>query len=78
MTDSRMPLVDAYLAGEGDLDAAAAELIRYMPLHGSLFGKDPVEPPPPEVEERGRVLMDRVRVLLAELREASDRGRENE
>ena len=72
MTDSRMPLVDAYLAGEGDLEAAAAELIGFMPLHGSLFGKDPVEAPPPEVEERGRVLIARVRSLLAELRAAAD------
>lgn len=42
MTDSRMPLVNAYLAGKGDLDAAAAELISFMPLHGSLFARDPV------------------------------------
>jgi hypothetical protein len=67
-----MPLVDAYLAGEGDLDAAAAELISFMPLHGSLFGKDPVEEPSPEVEERGRILMARVRSLLAELRATDD------
>lgn len=73
MTDSRTPLVDAYLAGEGELDAAAAELIGLMPLHGSLFGKDPVKPPPPEVEERGRLLIARVRALLAELRAAADR-----
>lgn len=72
MTDSRMPQVDAYLAGEGDLEAAVAELIRFMPLHGSLFGKDPAEPPPPEVEERGRVLIARVRAHLAELRETAD------
>lgn len=71
MTDARMPLVDAYLAGTGDLDAAAAELIRHMPLHGSLFGSDAASPPP-EVEERGRQLMVRVRELLAEMREDTD------
>lgn len=70
MSDSRMPLVDAYLAGTGDLDAAAAELIRHMPLHGSLFGSDAA--PPPEVEERGRELMARVGVLLAQMRELDD------
>lgn len=66
-----MPLVESYLAGTGDLDAAAAELIRHMPLHGSLFGSD-AEAPPPEVEERGRELMARVRAMLTEMREADD------
>lgn len=71
MSDSRMPLVDAYLAGTGDIDSAAAELIRHMPLHGSVFGSE-TESPPPEVEERGRQLMARVREMLAEMREDSD------
>lgn len=65
-----MPLVDAYLSGDGDLEAAAAELVRFMPLHGNLFGKDKVVPP--DVEERGHALMTRVRARLAELRAAAD------
>ena len=67
-----MPLVDAFLAGSGDLDAAAAELIRHMPLHGSLFGSDPEAAPPPEVEQRGRELMARVAAMLAAMREDLD------
>ena len=67
-----MPLVDAYLAGTGDLDAAAAELIRHMPLHGSLFGSDPDDAPTPEVEQRGRDLMARVSAMLAAMREYTD------
>lgn len=66
MTESRLPLVDAYLAGQGDLEAAAAEVIRHMPLHGTLLGTDDTHPP--EVEERARVLERLVRTLLAELR----------
>jgi hypothetical protein len=69
-----MPLVDAYLAGTGDLEAAAAELIRHMPLHGSLFGGDPDAAPTPEVEQRGRDLMARVSALLAQMREDTDNG----
>jgi hypothetical protein len=67
-----MPRVDAFLRGGEDLDAAAAELISLMPLHGSLFGPDGEDTPSPEVEARGRTLMARVRAILAEHREVSD------
>jgi hypothetical protein len=69
MTDSIMPNVDAYLAGKGDLEVAAAELIRLMPLHGTLLGSE--DDHSPEVIERARILEARTRVLLAELRRAA-------
>ncbi len=69
MTDSIMPNVDAYLAGHGDLEVAAAELINLLPLHGTLLGQD--DDHSPEVVERARVLEARTRVLLAELRRAA-------
>ena len=65
---SRTPRIDAYLAGGGELDAAAQELMGLMPVHGSLLGPD--ADVSDEVEERARPLMARTRALLAERRAA--------
>ena len=64
-----MPQVEAYLAGQGDLDAAAAELIRHMPLHGTLLGSEDTYSV--AVAERAHALEERTRALLAQRREAS-------
>ena len=72
MTASRRPLTDAYLAGGGDLESAAAELIALMPLHGGLYGPD--GPATAEEAARGRLLEARMRALLAERRRAQGGG----
>jgi hypothetical protein len=72
MGESRMPRVDAYLAGNGDLEAAAAELISCMPVHGTLLGSD--QSHSADVEGRAQLLRARTRTLLAELRQAGSDG----
>ena len=70
--DPELPRIEAFLAGTGDLETAARELLSLVPSEGLFFEIEQTSIPSPEAAERLERLRARVEALLEERRRRSD------